>query len=78
MRSKLNAKTETVRTFRFDRTVWTGPRFSTLIAYALDVGHLVLAPEPLPEYETTALFREKAMARVRNGECLGEFPAKSL
>ncbi len=69
-------KTETVRTLRFDRKVWTGPRFSRLIVYALDIGHLALAPEPVPEYEKTALFREKAMASVKNGEYLVEFPRR--
>ena len=74
--NKFKAKAETVRTLRFDRKVWTGPRFSSLIVYALDTGHLALAPEPVPEYEKKALFREKAPATVKNGEYLIEFSGR--
>ncbi len=72
----MKAKTETVRTFRFDKKVWTGPALSTVIVYALDIGRLALASEPVPDYERTALFREKARATVKNGQCLVEFPTR--
>jgi len=48
----------------FDRRLWSGPKPSSFIVYALDVGHLALAPEPIPEYERTALFKEKAKATL--------------
>ncbi len=38
---------------RVDRKIWTGPALPKLIVYALDVGHLVLAAEPVGEYEQT-------------------------
>jgi len=51
--------TETIE-ISFDRRLWSGPKPSSFIVYALDVGHLALAPEPIPEYERTALFEEKS------------------
>jgi len=51
--------TETVQ-ISFDMRLWSGPKPSSFIVYALDVGHLALAPEPIPEYERTPLFKEKA------------------
>src|SRR2546426_4401246 len=76
MWSRLKAKTETVATLRFDRRLWTGPKPSSFIVYALDIDHLALAPEPVPEYERTALFKEKAKANVQNGHFAVEVPAR--
>jgi hypothetical protein len=61
---------------RFDRRLWTGPKPSSFIVYALDIGHLALAPNPVPEYEKTALFKEKAKANVQNGYFAVDVPAK--
>ncbi len=72
----MKARTETVHLVRFDRRLWTGPAPSSFIVYAVDVGHLVLASKPVPEYEKTALFRERARAVVRNGEYQVEFPRR--
>ena len=72
----MKAKTETVSTVRVDKRIWTGPALSRLIVYALDVGHLVLAPRPVEEYERVALFKERARASVTNGQCVVEFPRK--
>jgi len=44
--------TETVQ-ISFDMRLWSGPKPSSFLVYALDVGHLALAPEPIPEYERT-------------------------
>src|SRR5713226_7944022 len=76
MWSRLKAKTETVTELRFDRRLWKGPKPSSFIVYALDVGNLALAPEPIPEYEKTALFKEKAKASVENGHFSVEVPAR--
>ena len=75
MWSRLKAKTETVTALRFDRRLWNGPKPSSFIVYALDVGHLALAPEPVPEYEKTALFKEKAKVNAQNGHFALEVPA---
>ena len=72
----MKAKTETVATLRFDRRLWTGPKPSSFIVYALDIDHLALAPEPVPEHERTALFKEKAKANVQNGHFAVEVPAR--
>jgi len=61
-------------TLRFDRRIWTGPALSRLMVYALDVTHLVLAVEPVGEYEETALFKEKARVSLEDGEYLVELP----
>jgi hypothetical protein len=74
--SRLKAKTESVTELRFDRRLWSGPKPSSFIVYALDVGHLALAPEPVPEYEKTALFKEKARASIENGRFAVEVPAR--
>jgi hypothetical protein len=74
--SRLKAKTESVTELRFDRRLWSGPKPSSFIVYALDVGHLALAPEPVPEYEKTALFKEKARASIENGHFAVEVPAR--
>ena len=76
MWSRLKAKTESVTELRFDRRLWSGPKPSRFIVYALDVGHLALAPEPVPEYEKTALFKEKARASIENGHFAVEVPAR--
>ncbi len=76
MWSKLKAKTETLATLRFDKRLWTGPKPSSFIVYALDIGHLALAPQPVPEYERRALFKEKAKANVQNGHFAVEVPAR--
>jgi hypothetical protein len=76
MWTRLKAKTEAVTEVRFDRRLWSGPKPSSFIAYALDVGHLVLAPEPVPEYEKTALFKDKAKASVESGHFAVEVPAR--
>jgi hypothetical protein len=57
---------------RVDRKLWTGPALSKLIVYALDVAHLVLAPEPVVDYERTALFKEKARVSLDDGQYLVE------
>jgi hypothetical protein len=59
-----------------DRRLWSGPKPSSFIVYALGVGHLALAPEPVPEYEKTALFKEKARASIENGHFAVEVPAR--
>ncbi len=46
---------------------------SRLIVYALDISHLVLAVEPVGEYERTALFKENARVSVEDGEYFGAF-----
>jgi len=74
--SRLKAKTETVTSLRFDRRIWTGSRPSSFIVYALDVGHLALAPERVPEYEKIALFKERARAILQNGNFAVEIPAR--
>ena len=73
---RLKARTESVTELRFDRRLWSGPRPSRFIVYALDVGHLALAPEPVPEYEKTALFKEKGKVSVENGHFAVEVPAR--
>lgn len=72
----MKAKTETVTSFRLDRKLWSGNKPSSFIVYALDVGHLALAPEPIPEYEKSALFREKAKATTQNGHLSIDLPTK--
>lgn len=72
----MKAKTETVSTARVDKKIWTGPALFKLIVYALDVTHLVLAVEPVGEYERTALFKEKARVSAEDGEYLVELPRK--
>ena len=67
--------TETVQ-ISFDMRLWSGPKPSSFIVYALDVGHLALAPEPIPEYERTALFKEKAKTTLENGHFAVEVPAR--
>ncbi len=69
-------KTETVSTVRVDKRVWTGPALSRLIVCAVDVTHLVLAMEPVGEYEQTALFKEKARVSVEDEEYLVELPRR--
>src|SRR5712691_9361879 len=59
-----------------DRRLWNGPKPSSFIVYALDIGHLALAPEPVPEYEKTALFKEKAKVNAQNGHFALEVPAR--
>ncbi len=71
----MNASTRTICTVRFDRKVWTGPPLSMFIVYGLDTGHLALRQEPVPKYEWTAFFREKARATVKNGQYLASMPA---
>jgi hypothetical protein len=66
----------TVFTVRIDKRVWTGPALSRLIVYAVDVAHLVLATEPVGEYERSALFKERARVSVEDGEYLVELPRK--
>ncbi len=61
---------------RVDKRLWTGPTFSKLIVYALDVAHLVLAPEPVVDYERIALFKEKARVNIDDGQFLEELPQK--
>src|SRR5439155_17986392 len=60
-----------------DLTEPSGPKPSSFIVYALDVGHLALAPESIPEYERTALFKEKANATLDNGHFAVEVPLES-
>ena len=67
--------TETIE-ISFDRRLWSGPKPSSFIVYALDVGHLPLAPEPIPEYEKTALFKKRARAILQNGNFAVEVPAR--
>ncbi len=69
-------RTGTVSTVRVDRRIWTGPAVSRLIVYALDVTHLVLAVEPVGEYEQAALFKKKARVSVEDGDYLVELPRK--
>ena len=42
----------------------------------MDVTHLVLAVDPVGEYEQTALFKKKARVSVEDGEYLVELPRK--
>lgn len=72
----MKAKTETTSMIRVDRKIWTGPALSRLIVYALDVGHLVLAAEPVGEYERMALYKEKARVTTDDGQYLVELPRK--
>ena len=72
----MKAKAETTSMIRVDRRLWTGPALSRLIVYALDVAHLVLAPEPVLDYERTALFKEKARVSLDDGQYLVELPRK--
>ncbi len=72
----MKAKTETVSMIRVDKKIWTGPALSRLIVYAVDVAHLVLAVEPVGEYERTALFKEKARVSMDDGQYLVELPRK--
>ena len=67
--------TETVQ-ISFDMRLWSGPKPSSFLVYALDVGHLALAPEPIPEYERTALFKEKAKTTLENWHFAVEVPAR--
>ncbi len=76
MWNQLKAKTETVSMIRVDKKIWTGPALSRLIVYAVDVAHLVLAAEPVGEYERTALFKEKARVSMDDGQYLVELPRK--
>jgi hypothetical protein len=76
MWSKLKARAETVTALRFDRRLWTGSKPSSFIVYALDVGHLALAPERVPEYEKIALFKERAKVTLQNGNFAVEVPAR--
>ena len=73
----MKAKTETVTALRFDRRIWTGSRPSSFIVYALDVGHLALAPERVPEYEKIALFKERARAILQKGTLPSRFRLES-
>jgi hypothetical protein len=61
---------------RVDRKIWRGTTLSRLIVYALDVAHLVLAPEPVVDYERTALFKEKARVSLDENQYLVELPRK--
>ncbi len=72
----MKTRTETVSMIRVDRKIWTGPVLSRLIVYAVDVAHLVLAVEPVLEYERTALFKEKARVSMDDGQYLVELPRK--
>ena len=72
----MKARTETVTALRFERRLWTGSKPSSFIVYALDVGHLALAPERVPEYEKIALFKERAKATLQNGNFAVEVPAR--
>ncbi len=72
----MKAKTERVFNLKFDRRISTGPAVSSFVVYALDVGHLALAPSSIPEYEKTALFRDKAQATLKNGQYLVELPQR--
>jgi hypothetical protein len=72
----LKSSRDTRSMIRVDRKLWTGPALSRLIVYALDVAHLVLAPEPIVDYERTALFKEKARVSMDNGQYLVELPRK--
>ncbi len=72
----MKTKTKTISKIRVDRKVWTGPALSRLIVYAVDVAHLVLAVEPVGEYERTALFKEKARVSIDNGQYLVELPRR--
>lgn len=56
--------------------MWTGPPLSGLIVYAVDVAHLVLAAEPVGEYEQTALFKEKARVSMDDGQYLVGLPRR--
>ncbi len=76
MWSLLKARTEAVSVVRFDRRILSAQPPSSLILYALDVSHLVMALEPVPEYERRALFKDKARVAVKNGQCLVEVPGK--
>ncbi len=72
----MKTKTKTVSKIRVDRKVWTGPELSRLIVYAVDLAHLVLAVEPVGEYERTALFKEQARVSMDNGQYLVELPQR--
>lgn len=72
----MKAKTEIATALRFDRRLWTGTKPSSFIIYALDIGHLALAPEPISEYEKSALFREKAKASIANGHFTVDVPTR--
>jgi len=67
--------TETVQ-ISFDMRLWSGPKPSSFIVYALDVGHLALAAEPIPEYESTALFKESPKTPLENRHFAVEVPAR--
>ncbi len=66
----MKAKAETVSVLRFDRKILPGHLPPSLILYALDVGHLVMALEPVREYESKALSKDTARVAVKNGQCL--------
>ena len=72
----IEGQAETDSAVRFDKKIWTGPALSRLMVYALDVTHLVLAVEPVGEYEQTALFKEKARVSLEDGEYLVELPRR--
>src|SRR5438309_10461099 len=76
MWNRLKAKTETTSMIRVDKKLWTGPALSRLIVYGIDVAHLVLGPEPVVDYERTALFKEKARVSLDDGQYLVELPRK--
>ncbi len=67
---------KSISTIRVDRKIWTGLALLRLIVYAVDVAHLVLAVEPVGEYERTALFKEKARDSIDDGQYLVELPRK--
>jgi len=61
--------TETVQ-ISFDMRLWSGPKPSSFLVYALDIGHLALAPEPIPEYhldesDYTAMASERSPRQSR-------------
>lgn len=62
---------------KFDSQIWKGRhRLSRLIIYALAADHLALAPEPIPQFEETALFPEYTFATLKNGEYLVQLPSR--
>jgi len=61
---------------RVDGRLWRGSALSRLIVYALDVAQIVLAPEPVVDYERTALFKEEVRVSLDDSQYLVELPRK--